>query len=103
MPIVIADSCLSFFVFCHFIFLCFFFLRFSKDHAFEKPNDKNALELMDACATAMLEKFPDIVFAYGVSDEYRYMALDILSCKSVPLWNFMQYRIPLFEYKIVDW
>jgi hypothetical protein len=31
------------------------------------------------------------------------MALDILSCNSVPLWNFMQYRIPLFEYKIVDW
>jgi hypothetical protein len=24
------------------------------------------------------------------------MALDILSCNSVPLWNFMQYRIPLF-------
>jgi hypothetical protein len=60
-------------------------LRFSKDHAFEKPNDKNALELMDACAAAMLEKFPGIVFAYGVSDEYRYMALDILSCNSVPL------------------
>jgi tRNA(His) guanylyltransferase len=31
---------------------------------------------METCATAMLKKFPDIVFAYGVSDEYRY---DILS------------------------
>ena len=48
------------------------FLRFSKMHAFEKPNDVSALRLMNACATSMLEKFPDIVFAYGVSDEYRY-------------------------------
>ncbi|KAG0519395.1 hypothetical protein BDA96_09G260500 [Sorghum bicolor] len=47
------------------------FHRFSKIHAFEKPNDENALRLMNACATAVLEKFPDIVFAYGVSDEYR--------------------------------
>jgi tRNA(His) guanylyltransferase len=31
---------------------------------------------MNTCATTMLEKVPDIVFAYGVSDEYRY---DILS------------------------
>ena len=53
----------------NFIFL---FYRFSKIHAFEKPNDENALRLMNACATAMLEKFPDIVFGYGVSDEYRY-------------------------------
>ncbi|CAN6332274.1 unnamed protein product [Urochloa humidicola] len=49
------------------------FHRFSKIHAFEKPNDKNALKLMDACATSMLEKFPDIVFAYGVSDEYSFV------------------------------
>ncbi|CAL5095988.1 unnamed protein product [Urochloa decumbens] len=49
------------------------FHRFSKIHAFEKPNDKNALTLMNDCATAMLEKFPDIVFAYGVSDEYSFV------------------------------
>jgi hypothetical protein len=51
------------------------FVRFSKLHAFEKPNDESALRLMNACATSMLEKFPDIVFAYGVSDEYRYKML----------------------------
>jgi tRNA(His) 5'-end guanylyltransferase len=51
------------------------YCRFSKIHAFEKPNDENALRLMNSCATAMLEKFPDIVFAYGVSDEYRYAVL----------------------------
>lgn len=49
------------------------FHRFSKIHAFEKPNDEIALRLMNACATSMLEKFPDIVFAYGVSDEYSFV------------------------------
>lgn len=49
------------------------FHRFSKVHAFEKPNDENALRLMNACATAVLEKFPDIAFAYGVSDEYSFI------------------------------
>ncbi|EMS53842.1 hypothetical protein TRIUR3_09133 [Triticum urartu] len=51
----------------------YLFVRFSKIHAFEKPNDENALRLMNACATSMLEKFPDIVFAYGVSDEYSFV------------------------------
>ncbi|KAF8675853.1 hypothetical protein HU200_047345 [Digitaria exilis] len=47
------------------------FHRFSKMHAFEKPNDENALRLMETCA--MLKKFPDIVFAYGASDEYSFV------------------------------
>uniref|UniRef100_A0A0D9WJ28 tRNA(His) guanylyltransferase n=1 Tax=Leersia perrieri TaxID=77586 RepID=A0A0D9WJ28_9ORYZ len=47
--------------------------EFSKIHTFEKPNDESALRLMNACATSMLEKFPDIVFAYGVSDEYSFV------------------------------
>nr|CAD1819046.1 unnamed protein product [Ananas comosus var. bracteatus] len=51
----------------------YFFCRFSADHAFEKPNDENALNLMNACAVSMLEQFPDIVFAYGVSDEYSFV------------------------------
>ena len=50
----------------------FIFVRFSKLHAFDKPNDERALRLMNACATSMLNKVRDIVFAYGVSDEYRY-------------------------------
>ncbi|KAF7070629.1 hypothetical protein CFC21_076124 [Triticum aestivum] len=49
------------------------FHRFSELHAFEKPNDDRALRLMNACATSMLEKFPDIVIAYGVSDEYSFV------------------------------
>lgn len=48
-----------------------FAIRFTSDHEFEKPNDECGLNLMNSCATAMFENFPDIVFAYGVSDEYR--------------------------------
>uniref|UniRef100_A0ACD5T838 Uncharacterized protein n=1 Tax=Avena sativa TaxID=4498 RepID=A0ACD5T838_AVESA len=48
------------------------FHRFSEIHDFEKPNDESALRLMNACATSMLEKFRDMVFAYGVSDEYSF-------------------------------
>ncbi|KAG0461241.1 hypothetical protein HPP92_021538 [Vanilla planifolia] len=49
------------------------FHRFSAVHDFEKPNDVNALMLMNSCAVAMLEHFPDIAFAYGVSDEYSFI------------------------------
>lgn len=45
--------------------------RFSEIHKFDKPNDARALNLMNSCAVSMLEKFPDIIFAYGDSDEYR--------------------------------
>ncbi|KAK4762681.1 hypothetical protein SAY86_008449 [Trapa natans] len=47
------------------------FHRFSDIHEFEKPNDSRALNLMNACAVAVLNEFQDVVFAYGVSDEYR--------------------------------
>lgn len=46
--------------------------RFSQVHKFEKPNDETALNLMNSCASLVLEEYPDIVFAYGYSDEYRY-------------------------------
>ncbi|XP_041998461.1 tRNA(His) guanylyltransferase 2-like isoform X1 [Salvia splendens] len=49
------------------------FHRFSEVHEFEKPNDAQALNLMNACAVAVLEDFRDIVFAYGVSDEYSFV------------------------------
>jgi tRNA(His) guanylyltransferase len=49
----------------------FSFGRFSEVHEFEKPNDKQALNLMNSCAVAVLEEIQDIIFAYGVSDEYR--------------------------------
>lgn len=50
------------------------FHRFSEIHEFVKPNDDRALNLMNSCAVAVLEEFtPDIVFAYGVSDEYSFI------------------------------
>ncbi|KAJ0524147.1 putative tRNA(His) guanylyltransferase [Helianthus annuus] len=47
--------------------------EFSEVHGFEKPNDEQALKLMNASAVAVLEEFNDIVFAYGVSDEYSFV------------------------------
>ncbi|KAM7493686.1 hypothetical protein LguiB_028295 [Lonicera macranthoides] len=49
------------------------FRRFSEVHEFEKPNDELALNLMNSCATAVLEEYPDVVFAYGFSDEYSFV------------------------------
>ncbi|KAJ6807532.1 tRNA(His) guanylyltransferase 2 [Iris pallida] len=49
------------------------FHRFTADQEFEKPNDQNALDLMNSCAVSMMDQFPDIVFAYGVSDEYSFI------------------------------
>lgn len=48
------------------------FARFSEVHEFEKPNDEQALNLMNSCAVAVVEEHNDIIFSYGVSDEYRY-------------------------------
>eukprot|EP00256_Glycine_max_P067301 XP_025981896.1 tRNA(His) guanylyltransferase 1-like [Glycine max] len=48
--------------------------RFSEIHEFVKPNDDRTLNLMNLCAVVVLEKFwEDIVFAYGVSDEYSFI------------------------------
>ncbi|CAI9292292.1 unnamed protein product [Lactuca saligna] len=49
------------------------FERFSEINEFEKPNDEKALNLMNSCATSVLEKYPDIILAYGFSDEYSFI------------------------------
>jgi len=49
------------------------FSKFSKKHAFEKPNDKRALDLMNAAATEVLRSIVDVVLAYGQSDEYSFV------------------------------
>ncbi|KAL2932094.1 tRNA(His) guanylyltransferase 1 [Bienertia sinuspersici] len=49
------------------------FHRFSDVHKFKKPNDEQALNLMNSCAAAVLQEFQDIVFAYGVSDEFSFV------------------------------
>ena len=45
--------------------------RFSEEHAFAKPNDERALQLMDHAAKALMTEFKDIVLAFGQSDEFR--------------------------------
>ena len=45
--------------------------RFSTKYDFAKPNDRRALDLMNAAATAVMKDLPDIGLAYGVSDEFR--------------------------------
>ncbi|OJD21966.1 tRNA(His) guanylyltransferase, partial [Blastomyces percursus] len=47
------------------------FHRFSDRYQFQKPNDERALNLMNAAACAVMKDLPDLIIAYGVSDEYR--------------------------------
>ncbi|KAM5562640.1 tRNA(His) guanylyltransferase 1 [Rosa sericea] len=49
------------------------FHRFTEVHEFVKPNDEQALNLMNSCAVAVVKEFPDIIFSYGVSDEYSFV------------------------------
>lgn len=49
------------------------FHKFSDDHNFAKPNDVSALHLMNFCARKVMEKFENIRFAYGQSDEYSFV------------------------------
>ncbi|XWS12836.1 hypothetical protein CRYUN_Cryun37aG0124500 [Craigia yunnanensis] len=53
--------------------LVFSRMRFSDIHEFNKPNDKQALDLMNLCSVAVLKEFQDIIFSYGVSDEYSFV------------------------------
>ncbi|KAL8694585.1 MAG: hypothetical protein Q9218_000767 [Villophora microphyllina] len=47
------------------------FASLSAKYGFEKPNDRRALDLMNAAAMAVLKEIPDIAIAYGISDEFR--------------------------------
>lgn len=49
------------------------FHKFSDKYAFVKPNDRRALDLMNAAAKAVMAELPDIVIAYGISDEYSFV------------------------------
>ena len=49
----------------------FFANRFSEKHEFAKPNDVRALQLMDHAARDLMEEYPDIILAFGESDEFR--------------------------------
>ena len=49
------------------------FHRFSDIHEFSKPNDLDALKLMNAVAEHVMSEFTDIVLSYGQSDEYSFV------------------------------
>ncbi|PQE15940.1 hypothetical protein CJF31_00008562 [Rutstroemia sp. NJR-2017a BVV2] len=59
-------------------------------YAFERPNDRRALDLMNAAAKAVMTSLPDIVIAYGISDEYSKLVTTIVSTFTayyVHLWS----------------
>ena len=47
------------------------FSRLTARYNFVKPNDTRGLGLMNAAAEAVMKELPDLVLAYGQSDEYR--------------------------------
>ncbi|KAJ4347691.1 tRNA-His guanylyltransferase [Ascochyta clinopodiicola] len=42
-------------------------------YKFVKPNDRDALDLMNEAAMAVMRELPDLVIAYGNSDEYSFV------------------------------
>ncbi|CEM18517.1 unnamed protein product [Vitrella brassicaformis CCMP3155] len=46
---------------------------FTARHGFEKPNDPRGLALMTRAAAAVVNKFNEIVLAFGESDEYSFL------------------------------
>ncbi|MCJ1322904.1 tRNA-His guanylyltransferase [Xylographa vitiligo] len=55
------------------------FHKFSSKYGFKKPNDRRALDLMNAAATGVLKELSDICFAYGFSDEFSKILTTVVS------------------------
>ncbi|KAJ5711809.1 hypothetical protein N7488_005965 [Penicillium malachiteum] len=49
------------------------FHKLSDFYKFEKPNDRRALDLMNAAAAEVMKDLPDLCIAYGVSDEFSFV------------------------------
>lgn len=49
------------------------FGRFVSLHGFAKPTDAAGLHLMNVAATAVMAEMPDVVLAYGASDEFSFV------------------------------
>ncbi|KAI0397390.1 tRNA guanylyltransferase [Xylariaceae sp. FL0594] len=49
------------------------FTKLCAKYKLDKPNDRRALDLMNAAAKAVVTELPDITIAYGVSDEYSFV------------------------------
>ncbi|BCR93306.1 tRNA guanylyltransferase [Aspergillus luchuensis] len=48
------------------------FHKLSDYYGFIKPNDRRALDLMNAAAVGVMKDLPDLCIAYGISDEYSF-------------------------------
>ncbi|CAK7903257.1 tRNA(His) guanylyltransferase [[Candida] anglica] len=49
------------------------FHKFSAEYQFSKPNDMRALQVMNSAAQSLMEAIPEILLAYGDSDEYSFL------------------------------
>ncbi|UNI23561.1 tRNA(His) guanylyltransferase [Purpureocillium takamizusanense] len=49
------------------------FTKMCAKYGFEKPNDRRALDLMNAAAKAVVADLPEITIGYGISDEYSFV------------------------------
>jgi hypothetical protein len=54
--------------------------RFTTKYKFIKPNDRRALDLVNAAAEAVMKELTDLVLAYGNSDEFRYVLAAYSPC-----------------------
>ena len=59
--------------------------RLTAKYGFEKPNDRRALDLMNEAAEAVMKDLPDLVLAYGQSDEFRYVCTTTLPGFRLPM------------------
>ncbi|OKP06280.1 tRNA(His) guanylyltransferase [Penicillium subrubescens] len=74
------------------------FHKLSDHYAFVKPNDRRALDLMNAAAVEVMKDLPDLCIAYGVSDEYRKLVTTIVSTFTayyIHLWSIYFPSTPL--------
>ncbi|KND91265.1 tRNA(His) guanylyltransferase [Tolypocladium ophioglossoides CBS 100239] len=49
------------------------FTKMCANYGFEKPNDRRALDLMNAAAKAVVADLPEITIGYGISDEFSFV------------------------------
>ncbi|KAK6219417.1 hypothetical protein LQW54_002149 [Pestalotiopsis sp. IQ-011] len=71
------------------------FTKLCTKYEFEKPNDRRALDLMNAAAKGVMTELPDITIAYGVSDEYSKLVSTVVS-------TFTAYYVHLWSQHFTD-
>jgi hypothetical protein len=66
--------------------------RLTDRYNFKKPNDRRALDLMNAAAVEVMKDLPDLCIAYGISDEYR--SVSLVPHFALDETDFSQLRVP---------